>query len=103
MTNPLDDPEVRAWIDSRAPAIRDKVLAYPPWLLYRMKSTGQSCRVEAYEEALDGTCETCRVTVWQEWAPALTIRQVFGIPFTDLERAPDADEVAQDGSDQLVS
>lgn len=82
-------PEQEAWIASRPPSVQEKVRAYPPTRLYRNKMTGQLMQIEAYEESEDGTsCETCRVTAWQEWAPELTMVGVFGVHFTDLETVP---------------
>lgn len=85
--------EGMAWLATLKPAIREKAEAYPPPRLYRLKSTGQLCHIEAYEEGEDGSCSTCRIVAWQEWAPELTAREVFGIPFADLVSA-DGDDAS---------
>ncbi len=78
--------EGRAWLASRPPAVRAKAEAYPPWITYRLKSTGQHARIASYSEGDDGTCETCCISAW---IPEFPIAHgVFGIPFTDLEPLP---------------
>ena len=82
-------PEQEEWIATRPPAVQEKVRQFHPEALYRLKTTGQLATIEAYESAEDDTCETCRVTAWQEWAPESTARSVFGIRFTDLSPVVD--------------
>lgn len=74
----------REWLDERPPAVREKAEAFSPWDQYRIKSTGQLANLVAYDEAEDGTCDTCTVDAWREELPALTCRRVFGVPFSDL-------------------
>jgi len=68
------------WVDSRPPIIKELARRFPPWELFRLKSSGH--RVFAYSYAEDGTLT---VVVSGKFNAVLLERRVFGIRPDDLE------------------
>lgn len=84
--------EADPWFQERPAPIREAIRKYPPWRVYRMK-TGNRCHMVSYDENQDGSCTTCMVRVSDALNAILfTERDVFGVPFTDLEPLPDTPE-----------
>ena len=75
------------WFLSRPRKVQEKIIDFPPDYFYKLKSTGQKVRLYSYSENKKG-CETCSVLVLAKDNPGRTDveRNVFGIPFDDLER-----------------
>jgi hypothetical protein len=70
----------RKWCASRPPGVRELAKRFPPWELYRLKTTGQRVTVASYYE--NGTL---RVNVPSEYNMVLFEASVFGIDPNDLE------------------
>lgn len=70
------------WLDERKhlPALHAAATGWPPWNLYRMKSTQH--RVTLYSYSEDGTVT---VNVLGKYNFVTFERRVFGIPADDLE------------------
>ncbi len=62
------------WIWTRPKVIREMAYKYPPWVEYKIKSTGQTAILYSYSE--DGTVT---VDIFSEQL------RVFGIDIDDLE------------------
>lgn len=73
----------------RPPAVRDVARRFRPWLKYRIKQTGQICRVYSFSEPLEGGGPiTLKVNVLPEdnlGKFVLTGVQVFGVDPDDLD------------------
>lgn len=87
-------PESRAdwdaWVKSRPEVIQNLAQQYPPNKLYRIKETGQRVTLISY-----GEDRTARVNVTGKYNTVMFDREVFGVPFDDLEECdlPDKDEL----------
>ena len=68
------------WCKKRPPVVRELAERFPPWELFRMKSTGHRCTVAAIAE--NGTV---RVDITGEFNQTLFDRSVFGVDPGDLE------------------
>jgi len=77
---PEQEKEWAEWVASRPDKVRAVAERFPPWELYRMKSTGQRVTVASYSE--DGTVS---VNVSADFNVTLFERNVFGIDPDDLE------------------
>lgn len=77
---PLDD-EIREWLATRPPVIKEMFAKKPGNLMYRNKTTGQYVFIRAYNE--NGTVT---VAVSAEFNRVLDFeREVFGVPLDALE------------------
>ncbi len=72
--------EHRKWLAARPPAIRELAERFPPWSLFRLKSTGHRVHVIAY-----GENGTLRVAVTGRFNALAFERQVFGVDPNDME------------------
>ena len=73
------------WVEDRPPEVRDVVERLPPWHTYRLKTTGQHCRIQSYDEDEDtGVC-TLRIWAWYPWMGQFLGRGVFGVDPDSLE------------------
>lgn len=77
--------QYEAWLRTRPAIVRVIGLRLKPWRLYRIKPTGQLCRVEAISES-----GTIRVFAWQEDFGPMLGHGVFGVPPSDLECVADS-------------
>ena len=75
-----DEKAYARWCKKRPAGVRELAERFPPWELFRIKSTGQRCTVAAVSE--NGTV---RVDVTGEFNQVLFDRSVFGISPDDLE------------------
>lgn len=66
--------EWQAWVEGRPPVVRAIAEKLPPWRPYRLTTTGQICRVQAFAE--DGTV---RIVAEHPTLGEFTRRSVFGI------------------------
>ena len=76
--------ELERWLEGRPAIIRETATKLLPWKVYRLKTTGQLARVQAYAE--DGTvrCLCWRDELGPEFA-SLTAVSVYGLSPDDLE------------------
>jgi len=81
--------EWNEWVTSRPEVIQDLCRRFPPYNLYRLKTTGS--RVTLYSYSEDGTIT---VNITGEYNALMFDRQVFGIKPEDLEECdlPSEDE-----------
>jgi hypothetical protein len=78
-----------AWLKTRPAIIRKVASKLPPWNLYKMKDTGQHCRLYSYSE--DGTVTVTIVgheNAFQNEIAQMFAHNVFGVSPTDLEVIP---------------
>ncbi len=69
------------WLGQRPESVMRVAERLPPWLLYRLKSTGQLVEMRSFSE--DGTVT---VAVLKQWnGPHVFERDVFGVDPADLE------------------
>lgn len=97
MWNEEKQKALEEWAATRPPAVREKVLAYPPKGQYFMHDTHQVVWIHSYEENLEHGCETCTVSVFahenlQQFVNLLPDMQeghrVFGVRFDNLTPCP---------------
>ena len=81
--------EFDSWLADRPQCIKDLAIKYPPWILYRMKSTNQRVNVVGYNES-----GTVTVNVSGKFNFVVMERSVFGVSPDDLEECdlPSKDE-----------
>lgn len=72
------------WLESRPPEIRAVAEKYPPYLLFKLKSTGRRVTVESYGEK-EGGGVSLTVLVTGEFNQVIIDTSVFGIDPDDLE------------------
>lgn len=82
-TTAAEIAEWEQWLAERPPSVRAVAKKYPPWLKYRLKSTGQHCTITLYDEHEDGSV-TVRIWAWYE-PRIMPARGVFGVDPEDLE------------------
>lgn len=70
------------WVAERPPAIREVAAKFPPWGLYRLKSSGHRVTVYSFQNS---DPVTMTVLVLAEYNLVDFERGVFGIPSDDLE------------------
>ena len=102
MTVPNEEQlaEWTQWLEGRPEAVRLVAERYPPWLYYRLTTTGQLGQILAYgEPEKEGEPVTVRMLLCLQGAGTLAplmTRQVFGIdPATLEETDVEPDYVAQ--------
>ena len=71
------------WLEELPPNEREIMEKYPPWKLYRMKSTGQRVTILSVGTFDDGI--KFRVNISGKYNAILFERQVFGVDYEDLE------------------
>lgn len=79
------------WVASRPAAVRAIAEKVEPWRAYRIKSTGNGCRIYSIGEHADGTA-SITVAVTRDLNPQGLVfeRTVFGLQLDDLEPMPDS-------------
>jgi hypothetical protein len=75
-----EEAEWAIWVASRPPIVREIATKFPPWELFRLKTTGHRVTVHSFFD--DGTVS---VDVRAEFNFVLHERNVFGIDPDDLE------------------
>lgn len=78
------------WFRGRPGMIQSLAQRFPPYNLYRLKSTGQRCTIYSYNEG-----GTLTVAVTGQWNQVMFDRHVFGVAPENLEEAelPGPDEL----------
>jgi len=70
------------WVAERPPDVRKVAKQFPPWILYRMGSTGRRVTLRGFDKG-DTIC--ARVVVDERFNCILFGREVFGVDPADLQ------------------